>query len=193
MNTETLRLLVAKGLSAEDILEISEAMDCKTRSQNAERQARFRARRKAEKENVTNNVTSNGVTPPNDIYSNPPVLPLSAKADCPPLAERVVSAWNDGPKASGATGATALDANRRKWLVLRVREHGEEAVFTAIRNLAQSPFHCGANDRGWRANIGWLLKSPENFLKALEMGDARAPPAPVNPLIEQAMRYAQPH
>jgi hypothetical protein len=141
------------------------------RAGNAERQQRFRDTRKGKSNgrNALRAVTERDA-PPNDIYSNPPSTPVSAKADTPPLAEKVVSAWNEGPKAKGATGATALDSQRRKWLGLRVRDHGEAAVFLAIGNLAASPFHCGDNDRGWKANIGWLLKSPENFLKALEMG-----------------------
>jgi len=112
--------------------------------------------------------------PPNDIYSNPPPKPSPA-ADAPcPLAGKVIEAWNEGPAKRGATAAKPLDAGRRKALSLRVREHGEDLVFEAIRNVAGSRFHCGQNDRGWRANIGWLLKSPENFQKALELQPAQS-------------------
>jgi 5-methylcytosine-specific restriction endonuclease McrA len=47
MNLETMRLLVAKGLTAEDILEVAETMAAapKSRSAAAERQARYRQRR----------------------------------------------------------------------------------------------------------------------------------------------------
>jgi hypothetical protein len=80
VNIETHRLLVAKGLSAEDILEVAETMATPAgRSAAAERQARYRAR-KAEAENVTRDVTrdNNSVTdpslsrPPNENNSNPP-------------------------------------------------------------------------------------------------------------------------
>jgi hypothetical protein len=80
MNTETMRLLVSKGLSAADILEISETLDAPTeRSKAAERQARYRARMKGG--DVTCDVTRDGnsdVTspplsrPPNENISNPP-------------------------------------------------------------------------------------------------------------------------
>lgn len=78
MNVETMRLLIAKGLSAADLLEIAETMDApKVRSAGAERQARYRAR-KAECI-VTGDVTGDGncdVTEPlslspNEINSNP--------------------------------------------------------------------------------------------------------------------------
>ncbi|HCB76776.1 MAG TPA: hypothetical protein DEP91_11505, partial [Sphingomonas bacterium] len=61
MNTETLRILVAKGLSAADILEIAETLEVATaRSAGAERQARYRARKHGNLDNsgdVTRDVT----------------------------------------------------------------------------------------------------------------------------------------
>jgi len=120
--------------------------------------------------------------PPNDIYSNPPENPDGAKAPSPPFSEKVVSVWNDGPAARGATKATSLDAGRRKALAMRVRDHSEAAVLEAIGNLAASEFHCGKNDRGWRVNIGWMLKSPENFVKALEMGGGKPGGPPATPI-----------
>ena len=65
MNAATLRVLIEKGLSPDDILAVAEAMEAKPDRTNADRQARFRAR----KRNAVT-VTDN---PPNDIYSNPPV------------------------------------------------------------------------------------------------------------------------
>jgi hypothetical protein len=90
-----------------------------------------------------------------------------------------VEAWNDGPGKRGATTAKPLNADRRKSLSVRLREHSEAEVFEAIGNLAASDWHCGKNDRGWCVNIGWLLKSPENFQKALEL-QPRTPPAGAN-------------
>lgn len=70
MNLETLRLLVAKGLSAEDILEVAETMDAPAavpvRSAGAIRQARYRTRLAAEgnacdvTDDVTRDVTGDG-------------------------------------------------------------------------------------------------------------------------------------
>lgn len=116
MNLETMRLLVAKGMSAEDILEIAETLDApKERSAGAIRQARHRAKKKAEEEGegVTDNVTSdvtgdgNDVTnaplslPPNENNSNPPThtpgtQTPARKADpfpCPDWCEPAV--WSD--------------------------------------------------------------------------------------------------
>lgn len=87
MNVETLRLLVAKGLSPQDILEVAETLDApKPRSAAAIRQARYRANHKAEGAtcDVTNDVTrdvSGDVSaslplPPNENKSNPPAPTL---------------------------------------------------------------------------------------------------------------------
>lgn len=92
MNLDTLRLLVAKGLSAEDILEIAETMDVPApveRSASAERQARYRLRKaqSVATGDVTGDVTRYATgdgnegddaslsLPPNEINSNPPPKP----------------------------------------------------------------------------------------------------------------------
>jgi hypothetical protein len=164
------------------------------RANNAERQRRFKAKRKTvvtsgNADNALPSVTGS----PKDIYIQTPSEPLSANADSPPLADRVVSAWNEGPAKSGCTAAIPLNQDRIKHLRARIREHGEQSVFEAIGNLGRSDFHCGKNDRCWKANLGWLLKSPENFQKALELRPTEKPP-PSGPglaaLLHQAQRYA---
>jgi len=178
MIAEAVKHMLAAGMPHDAIVAaITEMEGCiapvETRSKGAIRQARYEDRKRQKtSENVRNDgpdAAPSLEVPPNDIYSNPPPKPSPA-ADAPcPLAGKVIDAWNEGPAKRGATAAKPLDAGRRKALSLRVREHGEAAVFEAIRNVAASRFHCGQNDRGWRANIGWLLKSPENFQKALEL------------------------
>jgi hypothetical protein len=165
LNAATIEILIAKGLSAADLLEVARATEVKADPTNAARQARHRAKRRSNAVTVTE-------APLNEDTSKPR-NPNGTEVPSSPLADRVVEAWNEGPGKRGARAARALDASRRKLLSLREREHGEEAVFEAIRNLAASQFHCGENERGWRANIGWLLKA-ENFLKMLEMSPVQA-------------------
>lgn len=96
MNAATLRILIEKGLSAEDILAVAEAMERKADSTNAERQARYRENRKAKKENVTR--YSNGVTPPIDNNHTPSVSPNgeTQKASAFPKPDWAdVSVWVD--------------------------------------------------------------------------------------------------
>ena len=160
LNAAVIEVLVAKGMSAADILEVARASEAKADRTNAERQARHRAKKR--------NAVTVTVSPLNDIYSNPPE-PCEAKASPPPF-EKLVEEWNAGPAANGARKATKLDANRKALLKARLRDHSEAEVFGAIANLAASKFHCGENDRNWRAGLGWFLEA-KNFVKALEMAE----------------------
>jgi len=89
-----------------------------------------------------------------------------------PIAQQVITAWNS---QKGLTPSRGLDENRQKHLDARVKAHGEQSVFDAIRRIGASAWHCGSNDRGWKADLGWLLSSPEKFLKALELPDPQEP------------------
>lgn len=169
MTAAAIRLLAEKGLSALEIAEVAEAMQ-PARSANAERQARYRERKKvkAEKRYVTRNVT-----PPNDIYSNPPVSPSPSGEAPHDFAEKLVEVWNEGAKA-GLREARKLTGQRLTMLRTRRKAFSEAELVEAVQNLARSPFHCGKNDREWTAHIGWLLKSDENVAKALELKPAKA-------------------
>ena len=181
LSAAAIRLLANKGLSADDIADVAEA-NAMQKSSAAIRQQRYRDRNKRD---VTRDVTQ----PLKEETSNPGDNP-SAKADCPKLDERIVLAWNDGPAKAGATKALPLNASRKRHLAARVRENGEEAVFRAIRNIAGSEWHTGRGSKGWRADIGWILKSPENFQKAMELAPPPLVAKQVVP-VEQTIRARQ--
>jgi hypothetical protein len=184
LTLEQIEFLVSKGVSAEEMLAFAQMGAAK--SKGAERTARWRAKKNGTvTESVTRDVTSDASPPPTDIYSNP-LTPSEANASPPPLEAKLVSEWNSGPGANGARRATKLDASRKALLKARLRDYSEPELFEAMGNLAASRFHCGENDRGWRASLGWFLKA-ENFLKALEMGPPS--PQPANDLAALAARY----
>lgn len=56
---------------------------------------------------------------------------------------------------------------RRKKLKLRLRTYSEEQILIAVENLSKSDFHVGNNDRGWRADPDFLIKSDEQIDKWL--------------------------
>lgn len=172
LSAAAIRMMAEKGLSGMDIAEIAEANE-PARSTGAVRQKRYRDSKKRNERDVTRDVTS----PSNEETSNSLVSP-SANADRPPAFEnRVVEAWNAGAEPVGLPQSRSLNPKRRASLKARVHEHGEQAVFEAIRNTCQSKFHCGENDRGWKADLGWLLTSPEKFQKMLEAEPAPRPAA----------------
>lgn len=120
LNAATIEMLLSKGLSGADLLDVARAMETKSAAMtNAERQKRWRANQKAERNE--NNVTS--VTPaPNDNISNPdqnftpeetivslspkPKTKRAAKNGEPlphdwvpiltPVAQRIVDGWPPG-------------------------------------------------------------------------------------------------
>ena len=178
MNAATLRILIAKGLSPEDLIAVAEAMEVKRDPTNAERQARFRAKKRPR-----NTVTVTPFPPIEEDHT--PVSPsLDKSNDCPPFAEKVVSDWNAGAGTRGLATARKLDPSRAAKLRLRVKEQGEDGVLEAIKRIQASDFHCGLKaGSDWKVNLGWLLKSAENMGKALDLPpcDDERPAKPADP------------
>lgn len=180
-----LQHMIAAGMPHDQIVRAVAAMEVATdtRSTGAKRQARYRERNKG-----TPMVTA--LRQGDDMDCNP-LLPLAFDADNPSLADRTVTAWNAAAAQAGLGQARPLDASRKAKLAQRARSHGEPAVFDAITNIAASRFHCGGNARGWKATLGWLLESPGNFLKALELSDGAVRAAPAMSEAQRAAYLAQ--
>lgn len=117
MNAETIRILIAKGLTAQDILDVAETLEApKARSSAAIRQANYRERKKAEAEacDVTSDVTRDAsqrnetppLSPPNDIYSNPPLSPPLQKSGAR-KGSRLPDDWQPKPLPSDLAVAVA--------------------------------------------------------------------------------------
>lgn len=91
IGTETLRALVSAGMSAEQILSISEAMDrdhLSTRPVVDEQAERRRAADRERKKKIRGNSADIPQTP-NDIYSNPDILsPEDDKSSSTPRTKR---------------------------------------------------------------------------------------------------------
>ena len=177
-----LQHMIAAGMPGEQIISAVAAMEAvnDTRSAGAKRQARYRERTK----------DSAATARAGDVESAP-LLPLSFDADIPSMADRTVDAWNAAAARAGLSQARPLEAGRKAKLAQRARAHGEQAVFDAIDNIAASRFHCGGNARGWKATLGWMLESPGNFLKALELGEGAARAAPAMSEAQRSAYLAQ--
>jgi len=174
----TAEMIVAavKAAARED-----EARRADRRARNAESQRRVRQRRRSHAHRAAVSMTpaDSDDAPPNENISIPPHPRSSDEDPSPALADRLVAAWNDSAAKAGALSCRGLNPRRREGLKARLREHGEAALFEAVRNLAASPFHCGGNARGWRATLGWLLGNAEHFQNLLERTpaeDAQPPP-----------------
>jgi hypothetical protein len=168
--------LVEAGATVEQLAAAMKASIAEQDTRVMERRQKDAVRQR--KSRASRNVT---VTPrdkrdrvSNEYISNLPE-PQTANAVSPPFSEKVVSDWNAGPAKAGAAPSRKLNTQRQAHLRARVKENGEEAVLQAIRNVSGSKFHCGENDRGWKINLGWMLKSAENFDKCLELAPPLSP------------------
>jgi len=165
LNAAAIEILLAKGLTGEDLLEVARALEKRRDGTNAERQARHRQRRKS------NAVTVTPVTPPNDNeISNPPELPQDGSDEpSPPCLEpeHVVEAWNATADRLGLPAVRKLTPERRRKLKTRIRQNTIDEFTEAISAIERSRFLRGDNDRGWRPNLDWMLE-PRNFTKLIE-------------------------
>lgn len=60
------------------------------------------------------------------------------------------------------------DARKRK-LQLRIKDAGVEMLKLAITNTARSPHHRGENDRGWKADLDWIIITYEKLERLANM------------------------
>lgn len=158
MNAATLRILIEKGLSPEDILAVAEAMESKKDNTNAERQARYRERRKQGK--VTRN--SNGVTPLKESIQNPrPDISPDGESQterAPSQCDEIADRWNAVAKPLGLSVCSKMDGKRRRACQARLKADGFEAIVLAIEHIPKSAFLRGETGNWSGANIDFLLR-----------------------------------
>lgn len=84
---------------------------------------------------------------------------------CSTHVQRVIDEWN----SIGLQKIISINAgtNRYKSLKARINEYGIENVIKAIKNINESSFLKGQNNRNWIVSFDWLVK-PNNFIKVLE-------------------------
>ena len=71
-----------------------------------------------------------------------------------------VEEWNELADDMGLPKVIRMTEPRRRQLALRLRELGSREAWTqALFTIARSKFCCGENDRGWRANFDFVLRS----------------------------------
>lgn len=58
-----------------------------------------------------------------------------------------------------------LTDKRKLKIKLRLKDAGKDMLIRAINNVANSPFHMGDNDRGWTADLDYIIRSYEQVEK----------------------------
>ncbi len=94
---------------------------------------------------------------------------------------QALSAYENMAKASGLPLVRAITDARRRKMASTLTRHGLAVWNEALAKITASSFCCGANDRGWRADLDFLL-TPSKFVKLIEgQYDNRAPQARGSP------------
>lgn len=94
------------------------------------------------------------------------------KPELPKRIQDLVDLWNRETAGSPLPSCLAATGQRFRDLDIATREEPDLAVWReAIRALLVSPHHVGQNERGWKADIGFLVQ-PSQRSKWLEKGRA---------------------
>lgn len=82
--------------------------------------------------------------------------------------QSVLNAWNE-LEQYGVRAVTKLRSgtDRHDRLCARIKEYGIDDVLTAIKNIKQSDFLQGKNNKGWAITFDWFVR-PNNFPKVLD-------------------------
>lgn len=133
---------------------------------NAERQRRYRAKKKAEPNNgavppVTplrnGTVTAQNTDTDTDTESNTPLPPKGGPTQLDAL--KAFEAYNATALRCGLQQAAKLTPDRSRKIIARLREYGNDGWQRALANVERSSFLTGKNDKGWRANLDFLLQA----------------------------------
>lgn len=93
---------------------------------------------------------------------------MSSGDDAPVSEQEIIECWNDLAERTGLAKIKVMNDKRRNTLRKRIKECPDvETWALAFRNIEQSSFLLGDNDRGWQANFDFLLQ-PTSFMKIIE-------------------------
>lgn len=78
---------------------------------------------------------------------------------------QIINEWN----SLGLQKIISVNAGTKRYksLKARIKDYGLEKVLQAIKNVNESKFLKGKNNRNWTISFDWLL-NPNNFIKVLE-------------------------
>lgn len=103
-----------------------------------------------------------------DQYSHERIGQWARARRTPDETGKAVEVWNETARANGLPVCQKITTPRRAKLKQRLKSCGGlDGWRTACERVGASPFCRGENDRGWRANIDFLLRE-SSFVKVME-------------------------
>ena len=91
----------------------------------------------------------------------------------------LVQAWNE-LQQYGVTPIRGISdsGERIRQVRARVKQYGKDGILEAIKNISESGFLTGNNNRGWVITFDWLFK-PSNFQKVIDGNYNKRKPAKI--------------
>ena len=125
----------------------------------------------------------------------PPIVPHNAasvfedEAVRPPKAialplDEALEMWQQLAVEKGLPRVERMTKPRKQKLSARLREVGLEGWEKALAAIRSSKFHCGENDRGWRASFDFVTRSETEVAKLIERGTANGRARPTREQLE---------
>ena len=88
------------------------------------------------------------------------------------LMMEILKTWNQFAQEHDLPRILKLTKNRQKKLNARCNDEVFRKRWReGLEIIAKSDFHLGDNDRGWRANFDWFIRSEDSFMRLLETKD----------------------
>ncbi|HJQ08011.1 MAG TPA: hypothetical protein VJ836_00855 [Candidatus Saccharimonadales bacterium] len=103
-------------------------------------------------------------------------IDLSKDKSCQVSKETVTSIYQFYlQKFETTEGRFKLTPARRLKVVARLKDAGGDTLKKAIIATASNPFYRGDNDRGWKANLDFIIRSYEQVERLAAMDEGSAP------------------
>ena len=95
------------------------------------------------------------------------------------FCKKVFSFFNETVKEKRIPSISKITEKRKSAVLARAHEYGDDAVFTVIRNAADSIFLNGGGNKNFLADFDWMFR-PNNFPKVLEGNYTNRQPQQIN-------------
>lgn len=174
--TPIVEALVAAGATSEMILAAVRAAEAEQvnaleqrRRNDADRQARKRDREKSRDVTVRHSdrfLTGAGDARVDDKTSTSEIEP-QVKKEGDALTREALEAYSAMADRAGLAVPRSITSGRRQRLQAVIREHGLPTFLEAVAKVGASSFCRGGNERGWKADLDFILQA-KSFPKILE-------------------------
>jgi hypothetical protein len=94
---------------------------------------------------------------------------LDKEKTCPSSHSKTLfDLWNEVVAGTSLSSVREFSSTRQKKCTARLRERPLDEWAALFRRIVATPFLCGLNDRGWKADFDWIIANDGNSAKVIE-------------------------